>query len=376
MSVRVQGLTKTFGPLRAIDDLSVGFQTGKISVLLGASGCGKTTTLRCIAGLERPNRGSIKIDDDTVFNSDRGVDVLPEKRRLGMVFQSYAIWPHLTVAGNVAMPLRAQKLTKAEIHQRVHDTLRIVGLSDQAEKSAMKLSGGQQQRVSIARCLVGNPRLILMDEPLSNLDARLRVEMRHEIRQLQQRIGATILFVTHDQEEAMSLGDEIFLFSKGKVVQKGPPEELYFRPTARYVAEFLGKANLFRVAIRPNDNGASVVALPSGEIISQGQMANASSQRDALCMVRPESWHVTRGTGSVGHRSRSHVCRGPAGVTRRHANGTAIGCDLRIRAIRHQRSALTLHRSRASPFVRQRGVAIRGFKVFRASAVQLLIVAR
>jgi iron(III) transport system ATP-binding protein len=298
MSVRVEGLTKAFGPLRAIDDLSVGFQTGKISVLLGASGCGKTTTLRCIAGLERPNSGSIIIDDDTVFSSDRGVDVLPEKRRLGMVFQSYAVWPHLTVAGNVAMPLRAQKVGKAEIERRVQDTLRIVGLSDQAEKSAMKLSGGQQQRVSIARCLVGNPRLILMDEPLSNLDARLRVEMRHEIRQLQQRIGATILFVTHDQEEAMSLGDEIFLFSKGKVVQKGPPEELYFRPTARYVAEFLGKANLFRVAIRPNNDGASVAALPSGEIISQGQMANASSQRDALCMVRPESWRVTKGSGS------------------------------------------------------------------------------
>src|SRR6266404_9658456 len=242
MGVRVEGLTKTYVALRVIDDLSVSFQSEKISVLLGASGCGKTTTLRCIAGLEHPDGGKILIDNEPVYDSSRGLDLAPEKRRLGMVFQSYAIWPHLTVMGNVAMPLKAQKLPKDEILRRSKETLGIVGLAEQADKSAMKLSGGQQQRVSIARCLVSNPRLILMDEPLSNLDARLRIEMRHEIRQLQQRIGATILFVTHDQEKAMSLGDEIFLFNKGKVVQRGPPEDLYFRPTVRYVAEFLGKA--------------------------------------------------------------------------------------------------------------------------------------
>ncbi|SEG63628.1 ABC transporter ATP-binding protein [Bosea lathyri] len=299
MSVRVEGLTKTFGHLRAIDDLSVTFQSGKISVLLGASGCGKTTTLRCIAGLETPDGGEILIENEAVYASARGVDQPPEKRRLGMVFQSYAIWPHLTVAGNVSMPLQAHKVPKDEIARRVKETLAIVGLSDQAEKSAMKLSGGQQQRVSIARCLVGNPRLILMDEPLSNLDAKLRVEMRQEIRHLQERISATILFVTHDQEEAMSLGDEIFLFDKGRVVQKGPPEDLYFRPVVRYVAEFLGKANLFNVEIRPDKDGASVAALPSGEVITRGSIQGGATEREALCMVRPESWRVS-GQGEAG----------------------------------------------------------------------------
>jgi iron(III) transport system ATP-binding protein len=299
MSVRVEGLTKTFGPLRAIDDLSVTFQSGKISVLLGASGCGKTTTLRCIAGLEHPDKGEILIDDEAVYASTRAIDQPPEKRRLGMVFQSYAIWPHLTVEGNVAMPLRAQKVPRDEIARRVKETLAIVGLSAHAEKSAMKLSGGQQQRVSIARCLVGNPRLILMDEPLSNLDAKLRVEMRQEIRQLQERIGATILFVTHDQEEAMSLGDEIFLFDKGRVVQKGVPEDLYFRPIVRYVAEFLGKANLFRVSVEPGQDGATIAALPSGEVIAKGNTLDANTPREALCMVRPESWNV-RGSDQPG----------------------------------------------------------------------------
>jgi iron(III) transport system ATP-binding protein len=293
MSVRIASLTKTFGELRAIDDLSVSFQSGRISVLLGSSGCGKTTTLRCIAGLEQPDGGEIMIDNETVYNSARRIDVAPEKRRLGMVFQSYAIWPHLTVTGNVAMPLRAQKVPRDEIAKRVKDALDVVGLASQADKSAMKLSGGQQQRVSIARCLVGNPRLILMDEPLSNLDARLRVEMRHEVRQLQQRIGATILFVTHDQEEAMSLGDEIFLFNKGKVVQQGPPEDLYFRPAVRYVAEFLGKANLFKVAVRPDGGSTQIAALPSGTIIVQGAVRRGDVAGEALCMVRPESWQVS-----------------------------------------------------------------------------------
>jgi iron(III) transport system ATP-binding protein len=296
MGVRIQSLTKAFGDLRAIDDLSTGFQTGKISVLLGASGCGKTTTLRCIAGLEQPDSGEILIGDEPVYASARRIDLAPEQRRLGMVFQSYAIWPHLTVAENVGLPLKAQKVTKAEIERRVKDTLAIVGLAQHADKSATKLSGGQQQRVSIARCLVGDPRLILMDEPLSNLDARLRVEMRHEIRQIQRRTGATILFVTHDQEEAMSLGDEIFLFNKGKVVQHGAPEDLYFRPSVRYVAEFLGKANLFPVSVRGGAEAGLVTALPSGQIIAQ-LPGSSQAAGQMLCMVRPESWRVSPAGG-------------------------------------------------------------------------------
>ena len=299
MSVQVRQMVKSFGAFRAIDDLSVTFQSGKISVLLGASGCGKTTTLRCIAGLENPNGGEIRIEDEAVFSSAHGIDLPPEKRRLGMVFQSYAVWPHLTVKGNVGMPLRAQKVPKEQIEKRVRDTLAIVGLSDQADKSAMKLSGGQQQRVSIARCLVGNPRLILMDEPLSNLDARLRVEMRNEIRQLQQRIGATILFVTHDQEEAMSLADEIFLFNKGKVEQQGSPEDLYFRPSARYVAEFLGKANLFPVTFKGEGDQAAIYAAGSDCMIAKGEI-DRPAQGDAVCMIRPESWQIGAAESGVG----------------------------------------------------------------------------
>ncbi|MDR5770901.1 MULTISPECIES: ABC transporter ATP-binding protein [unclassified Caballeronia] len=291
MTVAIQSLTKRFGGVHAIDDLTVQFRPNAITVLLGASGCGKTTTLRCIAGLEQPTSGEMEIDGRTVYSSTRNIDLPPEKRELGMVFQSYAIWPHLSVMENVALPLRARGTAHAAIDTRVRDTLASVGLGQQVDRSAMQLSGGQQQRVSIARCLVADPRLILMDEPLSNLDAKLRVEMRHEIRNLQRRIGATILFVTHDQEEAMSLADEIFLFDRGRIVQRGAPEELYFRPAVRYVAEFLGKANLFPVALRSHAGETEVVA-QSGQIVVKGDVTGAANGNEALCMVRPEAWRV------------------------------------------------------------------------------------
>jgi len=291
MSVIVSALTKHFGAVRAIDDLSIEFREGAITVLLGASGCGKTTTLRCIAGLEQPTSGQISIGGEIVFASARGIDLPPERRDLGMVFQSYAIWPHMSVFENVALPLRAKKLPAAEIEQRARSTLTSVGLSQQIDRGATQLSGGQQQRVSIARCLVADPRLILMDEPLSNLDAKLRIEMRQEIRQLQRRLGATILFVTHDQEEAMSLADEIILFDKGKVVQRGAPEELYFRPKVRYVADFLGKANLFPVTARPAPEGTEIVT-DAGIVIARGRVSGASQPGHALAMVRPEAWRI------------------------------------------------------------------------------------
>jgi iron(III) transport system ATP-binding protein len=186
-SVTIEGLVKSFGGVQVIPDLTVTFRAGAISVLLGSSGCGKTTILRCIAGLEEPSGGDIRIHDRTVFSAREGINVPPERRDLGMVFQSYAIWPHMTVHENVALPLRAHGVSNTETQARVRDLLKLVGLDGLGERNATQLSGGQQQRVAIARCLANQPKLILLDEPLSNLDARLRIAMRSELRDLQRR---------------------------------------------------------------------------------------------------------------------------------------------------------------------------------------------
>ena len=213
-SVTIERLDKSFGAVKVISNLNVSFRAGAISVLLGSSGCGKTTILRCIAGLEEPNTGEIRIHDRRVFSSGERINVPPERRNLGMVFQSYAIWPHMTVYENVALPLKAHGVGNAQARSRVLEVLNLVGLGGLEQRSATQLSGGQQQRVAIARCLVNQPELILLDEPLSNLDAKLRIGMRGELRDLQRRLNATMIFVTHDQEEAMSLADEIFLFQR------------------------------------------------------------------------------------------------------------------------------------------------------------------
>ena len=253
-SVTIEGLSKSFAGNPVIIDLNISFRAGAISVLLGPSGCGKTTILRCIAGLEEPDDGEIRIYDRTVFSARRKVQVLPEQRNLGMVFQSYAIWPHMTVHENVALPLRAHGVSVSETKQRVQDLLQLVGLDGLGQRSATQLSGGQQQRVAVARCLANRPDLVLLDEPLSNLDAKLRVGMRWELKQLQRTFNATMIFVTHDQEEAMSLADEIFLFRSGQLEQRGSGSDLYRRPRTRYVAEFFGKANLFRAMVHPTQS--------------------------------------------------------------------------------------------------------------------------
>jgi iron(III) transport system ATP-binding protein len=299
MSIEIRSLAKRFGAATVIDDLTLRFASGKISVLLGPSGCGKTTTLRCIAGLEEPASGEILIEDRPVFDAKRGINLPPERRDIGMVFQSYAIWPHMTVFENVALPLKARAVAKDEIGRRVADTLATVGLQAMAERSATKLSGGQQQRVALARCLASHPKLILLDEPLSNLDAKLRVEMRTEIKDLQRKLQATMLFVTHDQEEALSLADEIFLFDRGRVVQSGTPRELYFHPKTRFAAEFLGKANLIPVRLAGAPAAVEVRARDdTGPLIVTLQRASAT-MGDPWLMVRPEGWRIGNG-GSGG----------------------------------------------------------------------------
>jgi iron(III) transport system ATP-binding protein len=292
-SVAIEHLAKSFGNVEVISDLTVSFRAGAISVLLGSSGCGKTTILRCIAGLEEPSAGDIRIYDRTVFSSVAKINMPPERRDLGMVFQSYAIWPHMSVYENVALPLRAHGVRGAAAKARVHQLLQLVGLDGMAERSATQLSGGQQQRVAIARCLVNQPKLVLLDEPLSNLDAKLRVGMRAELRELQRRLHATMIFVTHDQEEAMSLADEIFLFRSGRLEQSGPGGDLYRRPNSRYVAEFFGKANIFRATVRAGATGEELHPASAPAAISTGSFSGrAAAWRDVACMVRPEAWRL------------------------------------------------------------------------------------
>jgi len=248
--VTVDSVSKHFGAVRAVDDVSLTVADGQLMTLLGPSGCGKTTTLRMIAGLEHNDAGRITIADRVVSDAARGIFVAPERRQIGMVFQSYAIWPHMTVFANVAYPLEVRRLTRTAVLERVGEVLRLMQMEHLANRQATMLSGGQQQRVAIARALVFQPRVLLMDEPLSNLDAQLREQMRLEIRALQQRLGITTVYVTHDQEEAMVLSDEIAVMHEGKLLQVAAPETIYARPTSRTVAAFFGAPNLLPAKAR------------------------------------------------------------------------------------------------------------------------------
>ena len=250
--LRVERLEKSFVTEKhgfiAVRGVSFSVATGEFFTLLGPSGCGKTTTLQCIAGLETPDAGEIAIDDTTVFSSRGGIDVPAHRRDLGMVFQSYAIWPHMTVFENVAFPLiyGHRRTAPVDVRGKVMRALELVKLAPFADRPAPFLSGGQQQRVALARALVHEPRLLLLDEPLSNLDAKLRDEMRVELRQLTKLLAMTTIYVTHDQVEALAMSDRIALMRDGVIVQEGPPREVYFRPHEAFVAEFLGGANIIR----------------------------------------------------------------------------------------------------------------------------------
>ncbi len=234
-------VVKRFGAVNAVDGVSFTIERGEIFTLLGPSGCGKTTTLRLVAGLEEPDGGEIFIAGKSVAAPARGFNLPPEKRRLGMVFQSYAIWPHLSVFENVAFPLRVRRESNETVRRRVEHGLELVGLGGFAERGATELSGGQQQRVALARALVYEPEILLLDEPLSNLDAKLREQMRVEIRALQKQLGLTVLYVTHDQAEAMTLSDRIAVVHRGRFEQVGTPEEVYEQPQSEFAAGFLGR---------------------------------------------------------------------------------------------------------------------------------------
>jgi len=238
--VQVRELRKRFGALAAVDGVSFEVEVGHTLALLGPSGCGKTTILRCLAGLETGDAGAIEIAGAVVFDHAAGVNLMPERRELGIVFQSYAVWPHMTVAENVGFPLKVRRVPKAEIAARTGRILDMVGLADAKDKPATALSGGQQQRVALARALVHEPRLVLFDEPMSNLDAQLRARMRMELAVLQERLGFTAIYVTHDQAEAFSLAETVVVMNHGRIETIGDPRSVFSRPQTPFVAEFLG----------------------------------------------------------------------------------------------------------------------------------------
>jgi iron(III) transport system ATP-binding protein len=238
--LRITDLRKSFGDLVAIDGVSLAVEEGHTLALLGPSGCGKTTILRCLAGLETADAGAIEIAGKAVFDHAAGVNLAPERRQLGIVFQSYAVWPHMTVAENVGFPLKVRGAAKTDVAKRTARVLDMVGLAHASDKSATALSGGQQQRVALARALVHEPRLVLFDEPMSNLDARLRAHMRMELAVLQERLGFTAIYVTHDQTEAFSLAENVAVMNQGRIETIGDPRSVFARPQTPFVAEFLG----------------------------------------------------------------------------------------------------------------------------------------
>jgi putative spermidine/putrescine transport system ATP-binding protein len=282
----IKNLTKRFGELVALNDFDLEVKGGEFISLLGPSGCGKTTALNCLSGLLEPDGGDIELDGESILS------VPPERRRFGMVFQNYALFPHLSIARNVAFGLEMEGVRKAEIRDRVEEVLSLVRLEEQRDKYPAQLSGGQQQRVALARAVVTRPRIILMDEPLSNLDAKLRLEMRMEIRRLHQSLGLTTVYVTHDQEEALSLSDRVVLMRSGAIRQLGAPQEVYAGPTSAYAANFLGYRNLLPVKVTTVEGERAMVATEGGVELSGTLRDRLSSGDAAVAAIRPEDVSV------------------------------------------------------------------------------------
>ena len=290
--IRVRHLEKTYHTqheeVEAVRDVSFDVSDGEFYTLLGPSGCGKTTILRCIAGLERPESGTILLDGTTMFSTDEAINVPPEKRSIGMVFQSYAIWPHMSVFDNVAFPLRhvPSRFPRSEIEPRVHSALELVRLSGLVKRNGGELSGGQQQRLALARALVCEPKVLLLDEPLSNLDAKLRGEMRLELRELQKRIRVTTLYVTHDQIEALSMSNRVAVVNAGRIAQLDYPRAVYQQPNGSFVAAFMGSTNMIPGTLARNPDSIWAIETAIGTF----QCAKSTDVRageQALLTIQP-----------------------------------------------------------------------------------------
>ena len=327
--IEIRNLVKRFNSTVAVGGISFDVEQGRLVTLLGPSGCGKTTTLRCLAGLESPEEGEIVVGGELLSSSITGQFVSPEDRGVGMVFQSYAIWPHMTVFDNVAFPLRVRRLSRSERQQRVTEALEIVGLAGMAERGATQLSGGQQQRVALARALVYRPKVLLFDEPLSNLDAKLRERMRFELVRLQNELGITSVYVTHDQTEAMAISDRVVVMNQGRIEQIGDPREIYQKPGTPFVADFIGTANFLpgTVASTELEDGlGEILVHGSGdEIRVRCRLAQDEGEgEDVWVVIRAERLRLGKDAPAISHNVWE------AEVTHTLYGGDHLDCQLRV----------------------------------------------
>ncbi len=309
--IEVKDLVVKYGDAIAVDGINFDIAPGELVTLLGPSGCGKTTTLRSIAGLENPSSGAIRLNGQTVWSNTERRNVPAEKRGVSMVFQSYAIWPHMTVFENVAYGLRVRKAPQSEVASNVARVLEMVQMQGYADRPSSNLSGGQQQRVAVARAIAFSPNVLLFDEPLSNLDAKLRAEMRVELRELQRRLDITSLYVTHDQEEALAISDRVIVMSKGRIEQIGSPEEIYNRPASLFVADFVGAANMIPGSVKgPGPNGNLLFEAAGGvtleiETPRHGRGGNTVALRSSYIHLAPTSGGHNTVPGTI-HRRMFH----------------------------------------------------------------------
>ncbi|MBT4288556.1 MAG: ABC transporter ATP-binding protein [Deltaproteobacteria bacterium] len=289
LSIELKDLRKNFGKMTALEQINLSIEEGEFIALLGPSGCGKTTLLRCIAGLELPDQGEILIGDQTVYSSENGIAVPSGKRHLGMVFQSYALWPHMTIYDNIGFGLRLQKKSQSETIACVDQVLKDLGMAGLGHRYPSELSGGQQQRVAVARLLATKPPVFLMDEPLSNLDARLRLDMRSELKRLHHETGVTTIYVTHDQTEAMTMASRIVVMNSGKIQQIASPKEIYHKPANLFVADFVGmpRINMFPAEMT-QEKDQSYLFIDGLKI----KMASSNTYSNLVAAVRPESIQI------------------------------------------------------------------------------------
>jgi iron(III) transport system ATP-binding protein len=302
MEIRIEGVSKHYisqgKTIKALDDVNLVIPSNHIFTLLGPSGCGKTTLLRCIVGLETPDAGEISIGGEIVWSARRKIALPSEKRGLGMVFQTYAIWPHMNVFDNVAYPLQVRGRPAHEIRERVANTLRFVQLEGFEKRPATRLSGGQQQRVALARALVAEPKVILFDEPLSNLDAKLREETRKELKTFLSQLRITAVYVTHDRVEALALSDSVAVMRSGRIIEIGTPHKIYFDADHRFVADFIGRANLVTVRVIGEQDGHTLVDSGLGRIACHRRDLPAGAEA-TLC-IRPEFIRIVKGGSTPG----------------------------------------------------------------------------